>query len=237
MLLWALASWHKIITDVAQVNVHDDGTFTVDDRELIKSLFPYAKIIDYKWATENATTNWLCDLPAARFYRAERKYYKAVKLIDPYFISRSHAVLILDTDVLWFRQPVELINSIHYGQSSLFWPNPKSNSFLFKNGMNLRPDLTYLNSGLVYYKKEDFDLSILEEFCQNIGPQMDPPFRDQPGYAYILGGLNSYYTLPIDKYIIKGPVQERTVAKHYTGPRREQFWFEGVRLLHKELFS
>src|SRR5258706_2216841 len=42
LLIWALASWHNVVSESAQVYVHEDGTFSASDRVIINKLFPEA---------------------------------------------------------------------------------------------------------------------------------------------------------------------------------------------------
>lgn len=220
---------------MAQVYIHEDGTFTKRDRKALSALFPMATIIDYRASTQKAISKWLVDYPVTRGYRANPDFIWTVKLIDPFFISTRPYVLVLDTDLLWFKKPWDLFDHLDDFRQPIFWPANSSWNFPLKGGESLRSGP--LNTGLVLYERRRFQLDLIEEFCQKIGPDLGPPLLDQPGYVYTLAKLVNPAALPIERYIIKGPVRERTVAKHYTGPRREQFWFEGVRLLHKELFS
>ena len=102
----------------------------------------------------------------------------------------------------------------------------------------MEDDLRRLNSGVVYYQKSMFDLKLVEEFFSRLDPAFSyPVLLDQPAYAYTLGQNGQVTLLPQTDFPIRGPVSDTTVAKHYTGPRREEFWFEGVARLWPNLLN
>ncbi len=230
LLIWALASWYSATSQAPQVYVHEDGTFTTRDRQLLRTLFPLAQVIDWHWATKQAIQTWLVDFPQLLHYRHRLGQHFAVKFLDPYFIAPSERVLVVDTDVLWFREPDELFNAISTDKSPVFWQEKRFQHFTFSTGEPFPKELGYLNSGLVLYHKRDFDVQKAEQFARKI-VLPDHLFVDQPAYAYALGHERQVIALPTETYRIKGRINSSTVAKHYTSPRREQFWFEGVKYI------
>ena len=232
-LLWALASWYRVVPISAKVYIHEDGSLTVSDKALISKTFPHSEIIDFNWATEQAMNKWLIKYPSLRTLRVEKREVFALKIVDPYFVSNCKYFLILDTDILWFRAPDEVLQTIVNYECPLFWQENKPCPYIFGDGDSLKEELLCHNSGFIYYEKADFNLNLLEEFMQKKG-NFKRKFEDQPVYAYILGNYSSTSLLPKDRYIIKGKVKEDTIAKHYTAPRREKFWFEGVKFLQSQ---
>jgi hypothetical protein len=160
------------------------------------------------------------NFPQAHRYRVDQQHIFAVKFLDPYFVSDADAVLVLDTDILWFQEPLELLKHIETGQEPLFWYSKVPVPFLFKEQETLREELMRLNSGVVFYRKNSFDLHLAEAFFSKLGPQMGPFLLDQPEYAYVLGAKGNAVTLPADKYLMTGYIEATIVAKHYTNPHR-----------------
>ena len=158
-------------------------------------------------------------------------------MIDPFFVGDADVKLILDSDLLWFKQPGELLDDIFQKRLPIFMGGYGKMDFVFSDGSILPENIAGVNSGVVCYKKKQFSLDSLEEFYSRVGSNANPHFVEQAGYAYILTRGSQPIFLPADKYLIKGPVSERTVMKHYTNPRREQFWFEGVNRLKGEVLK
>lgn len=227
-LFWCLASWYRVVAEYPQVYIHDDSTLTRQQYAQINRLLPQAKIIDYQSATEQARNKWLTDFPLLQAARNNSRDTRPVQLIDPYFIGQSDYVMIMDTDILWFQPPIELLEYMREYRMPVFWQNASPCPFFFENGESLREDLLHHNGGLIFYQKRDFDLSLLEEFLQRRGRTQER-FRNQPAYAYVLGQHRPVAALPKDRYKMKGAVTGETVGRHYTAPRRAKFWFEGVR--------
>jgi hypothetical protein len=243
-MLWALGSWYAATSESPQLYIHDDGTFVRRDTERIHTLFPQAKIVDYH-STTRLARSWLADTPQALKLRTCRsssgkriKYPLAIKLIDPIFVSERENILILDTDILWFQEPKELVEAIYTYTSPVFWQDPEPWPLSFQNGEALREDLCYYNSGVVYYRKQDFDFAVLEEYLSKRGDVDEPffGFNDQPAFAYTLGQYRDVSLLPTERYCVRKGVEDSTVSMHYLGPRRHRFWGEGVGLL-LETFS
>ncbi|KKR75567.1 MAG: hypothetical protein UU18_C0002G0002 [Parcubacteria group bacterium GW2011_GWB2_40_8] len=239
MLFWALASWHRVVPDSGQVYIHEDGSFTADDHKILSKLAPNVIVVDYQQATKAALTVWLKDFPAALSYRSkplkDKRYVLAIKLIDPRFVGDAPMKLVLDTDILWFKEPQEILKFLQMNEKIFFMKGVSQMDFEFADGGKLSQNIGLVNSGIVGYCVQNYLPEDLEKFCQRIGEKSNPHFIEQAGYAHILTKHAEPVFLDGDKYIIKGQVRENTVSKHYTGPRREVFWFEGVKVLRKTI--
>ena len=238
MLLWSLGSWFHFVPDSGKVYIHDDGTLTGADRELLKSYDPDLVIIDYAKSSE-AVLEKLRGFPRAHASRgkslADKRYVFNLKLIDPLFAGGSGCKLILDSDLLWFQRPVALLEALSQNRLPVFMGGFGEMDFKFSDGSVLPAEIAGVNSGIVGYRQDDFSLPVLEEFFARVGDDTNPHFVEQAGYAYILTRSKKPNFLPAGKYLIKGRVGGETAMKHYTSPRREQFWFEGVKLLKDKL--
>jgi hypothetical protein len=228
MLLWSIASWYRAAATFPQLYIHEDGSFTDDDRRVIQRLLPHATIVARPWADSQAVRVWLKGLSAARTLRRDPRYVFAVKLMDPFFVSSAPARLLVDTDVLWFRTPGEVHAALREGGNPFFMQGGAHEGFQFNDGTILDARLSAFNAGIIGYHRAQYRLDDLEAFCARVGPHTNPYLLEQSGHAWILSRHATVQGLDTGAYIIKGSVGARTVAKHYTGPRREQFWFEGI---------
>ena len=236
MLVWSLASFYAVANVYGRLYIHDDGSLTTKDKEIISALFPNSKIINSETFLSDYGMQISEFSVIAEFREIFRKDFVLLKkLIDPYFVSDADYRLILDSDLLWFRRPVELENlsNLSYmmrGKGG----NGKLGYVFFRDRSRLPEELAAYNSGIVLYKKENFDLEKLSEFFLRVD-HLDPRnrhFIEQAAYAYCLKNLKP---LPVDTYHIKGPLSSATVVKHYTGPRRPLFYAEGVAKLKAAL--
>lgn len=237
MLLWSVASWYRVVENSGQVYIHEDGSFNSQDRDLVSELLPQAKFIDYDWATSEAKENWLKDFPNAGKYRLDKRYIFAIKLMDTRFISNAPSRLLLDTDILWYEEPRELLDKLKAGTNPFFMLGKANLSFQFADGSYLEEKLSAFNAGIIGYNAEHYPIGDLEEFCKKMGPQSNPYFIEQSGHAWILSRHAEILPLDPSRYIIKGPINEQTVVRHYTGPRRELYWIEGIKRLKDKILS
>ncbi len=242
-LLWTLSSWIYHAKNMPLIYIHEDGSFTVEDQRKLAKLLSDVKIVERSWAKKQASDNWLKNYPFSRDFReADSRYIYAIKMVDPYFVSSAPYKIIIDTDILFFNYPEQIINFIKEKKSfalpgnSPMLPGPTYMDYAFHDGSGLSDKITWVNSGIVGYAQENFSLDTLEEFCQKNGVNNLSRVIEQAGLAYILGEYRELNKLDQEKYFIKGPVDPgETVLKHYTGPRREEYWFEGVKFLKPKI--
>lgn len=230
MLLWMLGSWYNVLLPgrAAQVYVHEDGSFTGKDFETVRRLLPSAQVVRATMSRDKAANEWLTGYPAARELRLREDVVFAMKLVDPYFSSTAPVRFLFDADILWFKAPAELFRTVVEEKRSVMMAGRGDMSFSFSDGSLLPKEVRSMNAGIVGYHKSNFNLKTLEEFCQKSRENDNFYFLEQAGHAYIL--CDSLRALSV-QYHIKHPTHVDTVAKHFTGPRREMFWYEGIKRL------
>ena len=227
LLLWSLLSWYRVVEQTGQVYLHEDGTFTPDDRKLINRLLPSAKIIERAWATKQIK-EWLASYPVTRSFREyDDRYIFALKLVDPYFVSPAPAKLVLDIDVLWFKKPEQLLDMLLLKNISFMIKSQTPMEYVFASGEGLPAGQEFANGGIVGYQLGHFSLDRLEEFIQRNGPGNPSRLIDQAGYVNVLARSGKFEYLNEEDYTLKP--KPDPVVRHYTGPVREKFWFEGVK--------
>jgi len=239
MLIWALGSFYQTAETIGQLFIHSDGSLTDSDKKIIKRFFPSAIVVEPK------------DFLAEKFFELEKypalkkirtgypDFFLLKKLIDPYFVSEKKVHLIIDSDLLWFNQPTEIEEGIKEGKSLMIQGlvgEGEPNYVYFKDGSKLDEKLANLNSGIVLYQKENFDLGKLTEYFEKF--DLDNPknkhFIEQAGYAYCLKELVG---LPPSKYQIQDSVNKDTVIRHYTSPKRPLFYIEGLGFLKNKFLN
>lgn len=234
MLLWSLASWYMVVPDSGKVYIHEDGTFTEKDRKFINSLLPTAQILD-RFSIKEKVLDLLKQYPETYNFRKEdSKYIFGIKLVDPYLISNSSKLLIFDTDILWFKKPKEIFELLS-NQVPFFLRGKNKMDYKFEDASELPEQINCANSGVVGFDKRSFHLEALEQFLKRNGRNNHSRVIEQAAYVYVLNQHSEVELLNNQNYQIKGGVIDQTIVKHYTGPRRELFWAEGVRLLNRSL--
>lgn len=226
MTLWSLASFYNQSGIVGELFIHNDGTLTEEDKNIFIKFFPTARIVA---AGEIIKTNYFDNYPFIKKFRTERqKYFLLKKIIDTYFLSDKEIRLIIDADLLWFKRAAELLTEIENNcPNSLMMANNSLSYVYFKNGEKLNQKLASYNSGIVLYRRDNFDLIKLEEYLSKIDENKkdNNHFIEQAGFARCLNNLKK---LDEKKYIINEMADKEIVVKHYTSPKRPLFYIEGL---------
>ncbi|MBU2571534.1 MAG: glycosyltransferase [Gammaproteobacteria bacterium] len=101
--------------------VHDDGSLTDADKELIKKHLPHTTIIDRNFA--NAEFDRLVKNPFLSKVRGS--YTSYLKLFDTTFFNKTERIIILDTDTLFIRRPDEIIEWSKHGGNPWYHLAPR----------------------------------------------------------------------------------------------------------------
>ncbi|OGY50281.1 MAG: hypothetical protein A3J65_04600 [Candidatus Buchananbacteria bacterium RIFCSPHIGHO2_02_FULL_45_11b] len=234
ILIWSLFSFYQVSEFFGQLFIHNDGSLTNRDKAILKKFFPGAIIIEPAEALD-CFDKKLADYPLIKKYRLEYpEFFLLKKLIDPYCVSQKPWRLIIDSDLLWFKNP-DFIGREILGQNA---PNSymikgedfsrHPNYVYFKDGSKLEDNLANFNSGAVFYAKENFALDKLQEYFAKIDKdnKQNNHFIEQAGYAYCLKNLKP---LTPDKYLISAKAGPDAVLRHYTSPKRPLFYLEGLK--------
>ncbi len=141
-------------------------------------------------------------------------------------------LLILDSDILWFHQPIEIDKEVERGAERSLMMSNGEDVYIhveFKDGTKTSERVANANSGIVLYNRENFDFDTFVSYLAKTD-YMHKKFTDQACYATILKNLK---ILPTKHYLIKGPVTNEVVIRHYTSPSRAKFFIYGINLLNK----
>ncbi|MBD0254328.1 MAG: hypothetical protein ICV83_01310 [Cytophagales bacterium] len=207
---------------------HDDGSLGDREVQLLRHHFPGCTVLTRPYA-DAALQPVLAPFP--RVQEARRQYVMMLKLVDLVFFAPRERILYVDTDILFFDKPSQLLEG---GAQNLF-NRDIGNSYLYPpaellafTGIRV---LERVNAGLSSLRKECFGIGEMERVLGQI------PLRENLIYHRIEqtlvallataspGGaahLAPAYDVSYDK-----PVAP-SVCKHYVGAIRPQFEREGL---------
>lgn len=235
LALWSLYSFFYYFGYRADLYIHSDGSLGPAAQQQLRRLIPWAKVImseDF----ERDYRRQLATNPIVGQLRFERQdFFLLKKIVDTYWVGDKPLRLILDSDLLWFSRPEELIAAIKAGAADSLMMKSNAASFVsFKDGSILSEPLQWYNSGIVLYQRQNFNWS---SFCQYLNRidqtnKKNRHFIEQAGFASALANLKS---LPESGYTIKSAAAGAVRARHYTSPRRPLFFIEGLNKLKKIL--
>jgi hypothetical protein len=106
--MWAFYSLVRYLPGQCQLVVHDDGSLQGDDVDALKGLFPACLVIRRPEADALAN-DYFAKNQLAKCRQFRDSFIFGLKLFDVALWAKSSAVLLLDSDVLFFQAPNELV--------------------------------------------------------------------------------------------------------------------------------
>jgi hypothetical protein len=231
---WMLASWVHFTDRNWLITVHGDPTVEDSDFKSLRRLFPGIQTT-LAHDRDAAMLGALESFPRCLEYR--RRHPLAHKIFDiPLIASRGRFVL-LDTDVLFYRRPVEILDWCA-GKVRGCWFNRDASDALtvpasqWEALVGVRP-WEAVNSGLCLIEADAIDLPLCEQSLAQ-SPLLERNLWrvEQTLFALCAARAGPGGLLPETYEVSLGRrARPGAVARHYVGAVRQQFFAEGVRLL------
>jgi hypothetical protein len=239
--LWMLASFFQATRRRWAIVVHDDGSCDETIRSAFATVFPEARFIDRAEA-DAVMEPKLATRPQCRDYR--QAHPLGLKLFDVPAFARTARVLMLDSDVLFFREPREILDWVDGGGDGTWFNadfqhscNVTPEQALEKWGIKLWP---LVNSGIVLLDPTIIDPAFCEE-CLVEGTVRTSGWTwciEQTLFSLCASRAGRGGLLPKTYEVSFAPkAAEGIVARHYVGFVRQQFLSEGLRRLYPVLFK
>jgi hypothetical protein len=215
--------------------IHDDGSLCAEDRALLQRTLPGVAIISRAEADARMQVA-LARHPACARYRAQNTL--ALKLFDFCLLAPSMHTAGLDADILFFRRPTDLFDTMADGGGTL--------RHLVEHGTDYRqafPELarrypavpTGFNSGLTFIPAAAVDLDRLEEivrFLLEYATRNRLRCDDQWALALLAAGSQS---APWPECYVSNPEYaarpKGLTMMHYHSWARHLFFIDGIRHL------
>ena len=236
-LVWALKSFYWASKRQYALCIHDDGTLTTANRATLQQHFPNARIIDRPSADARVLAE-LQNYPRCLEFRQSNQL--APKVFDFSSYLASDRMLLLDSDILFFSEPTELLQRIEDPGYLLNTVNGDVSSAYTIDPQVVKDRLSFdvidrFNSGLGLIHKASFNLDWIEEFLAL--PDILGHFWriEQTLYALLSSRfgaelLPSAYDVHLDGGIGNSP------SRHYVGQIRHLMYDEGIRQLKNQNF-
>jgi hypothetical protein len=228
-LLWTLKSFYHYSGRHYALCIHDDGTLGPEQYRIFQQHFPKARIID-RPSADQRVLDWLAPYPRCLDFR--KTNHLSPKIFDFLFYLESDRMLLLDSDILFFKEPTALLqrledptyklNTVNGDVASAYTVNPAV--VLEKSHVKL---IDRFNSGLGLIHKSSLNLDWIEEFLGL--PDIIGHFWQIEQTLYALCSsrfgvelLPPSYSVRLDKGIREHP------SRHYVGTIRHLMYGEGI---------
>ena len=240
--IWCLKTFYHYSGLRPKLVIHEDGTLSIDSIKTFLEHFVNCRVIRRKDADEDLK-HFLADYKYSQKNRLNKDFFCALKLFDAFYYAETDKLLLLDSDILFFKKPNEIIKYIKEGKpffnSDCLNAYAKSISELNKIfGVNT---LSMVNAGLMFLLKEyyinnldfiEYYFKRMEETAQN----RDINRHEQTLHALLLSKCGAI-RLNENYQISKQPITDKTVSHHFVDDgSRDNFYKEGLRYLRSIKF-
>jgi lipopolysaccharide biosynthesis glycosyltransferase len=233
MSLWALKSLILNSNRKWDVWIADDGTINDQTRGLLEAHLIGAHVMKSE-AMDHVAMARLQDFPLCS--RLRREFVFARKLFDPFFHLTADRYLVLDSDILFFSNPNEIVAALLASGPQPNWFCRQAGSlstFTEEEGRRLIgcAVMEDCNAGLVIANRESIILELIEKALAET--QILTRWRhvlEQSLYA-MLSTRYGFQFLPPTYQVHMGSVMpsHEAVCTHYVVTARDQFYSEGIR--------
>ncbi len=232
MLTWSLKSllFHSTLTP--KVIIHNDGSLDQFACYHLKRIFSNIRII----SRQEADATVLPKIPkTSKLYKYRSEGHPLLlDLIDPIIYAENDKLVVLNSDILFFKTPREVDDFI-INQSDtdvLVSRQPKSyvmaisSDYVNKHSL-IQKEAGYINCGITLLNRKAISLEDSVDFFEHCLLPIKDYLVEAMGWVALVGKTNFKF-LPDDTYHIKGMLHENTIAKHFTSGRRHELYGYGI---------
>ncbi len=239
MLEWSLLSFLNYSGLCPQIIIHDDGTIKPPSARILAARFNNLRVLFRSEA--DRMIDQRRDIPLVIKQARQRGHRVLAQLVDVILLSAGRKIMVMDSDVLFFKRPEEIIKFVN-GQTNyqaLVSRQYGSYDLLMDKVYARKHDLIgkqagYMNPGFIAYDKNSITMEMLADYFQHTRRGPDSFFMPMAGWGCLLAQINFAF-LPPEKYIMKGRPDANVTMKHFTGPRRHEFFAYGIDLVRQAM--
>jgi hypothetical protein len=249
MAFWALKSFYHHLGERPPLVVHAGGSLSEESFRLFDEHFPGCSVISAGQAdTDSRLREALRPLPLCELWRFRCDFQLARKLFDFPCFSTEPFIVGIDSDVLFFGKPTEILECAN--ATVPFMSSDYQEAYEFDNALVRRANHDFelvprLNSGLFGFRRAAFDFSVVEtllEACVEASPARRFEFwkgwLEQTMLACLFSRSRGRRVLDLSRYQISSMLLgDRTVSQHFVNDgSRSAFYHWGLRKLDETGF-
>ncbi len=226
-MIWALKSFYHYAGVDYPLHIHDGG-LSPGQNEKLQEHFPNARLIGRAEADERIRTR-LEKLPRSLEYRLGNPSTR--KLFDFFAFSTAEYVVSIDSDIVFFRRPEQLLvppeglAKNRYNRDSAFWYSMGVEELEAAFGVAPPPRI---NSGLSVVRRSSIQFTAIETWLGHPKLFADKWVTEQTLHA-LCSTVHGVEFLPDSYFVATEPgLPPDVVCKHYPGFFRGLLYTEGM---------
>ncbi len=234
--LWALKTFYSHSQQPFPLYLHDGGLFDSQVKAL-KRHFPNATFISKEYAEQHTVELMRSQgLTKSIAYRTTNVSTK--KLFDFYLLSKAERIISIDSDIVFFRHPVELtcpamdVRKNVYNRDCSDWYSISVEEIEHEFGLVVPPRV---NSGLNSVWRESIRFDLVEEWLQYAPLFQNRWVTEQTLHAMCSTVFGLSFLPPTYMVGTSPGLVEGVVCKHYPSEPRIWYYREGMPLALRNL--
>lgn len=240
MAFWALKSLYHYLGERPPLVVHDGGSLSDDSVRRFQEHFPGCTVVRAEQADADAGfQDSLKPLPLCELWRFRCDFQLAKKLFDFPSFSAEPFIIGIDSDLLFFRTPQEILECAR--AATPFMSSDYQDAYEF-DAPGLIPRL---NTGLFGLRRDDFDFRLVETLLES-AVEASPARRfefwkgwlEQTMLAVLFSRSAGGRVLDLSRYQISSMlIGDETISQHFVNDgSRSAFFSWGLRRLDETGF-
>ncbi|MDH4470218.1 MAG: hypothetical protein QE493_04515 [Verrucomicrobiae bacterium] len=220
--------------------IHEDGSVEEKERRRIEAVLPGVHFISRE-ESEARVQQALANYPACWAHRSKHNLF--LKFFDIPVFALGERFIFLDSDVLFYRKPEEILDWADGESEDFFYNEDTKEKYCIpreeieqKMGVNLWPRF---NSGLMLVPKKALSLELAEQLLITFETTAHhPQFFEQTLYALMASHWNHGGALPFTYEISWGFFRDKkSITRHYVGAfKHDILYLEGPLTLFWKMF-
>jgi hypothetical protein len=229
-LLWALRTFYRTTRRSYRLCIHDDGSLPAPAIAELRRQFPDARVV-LRPDADRRMQDALAGAPQCRDFRARNPLL--LKTVDFAVYLEAERLVLLDSDLLFFRSPAALLERAEAGADF-------RNSFNrdWNYGYSVRweelvrrappPVETMINSGLGVLRRGAVSMERCEDYFVRFPELPSHWHRIEQTLVALCAARDGYAMLPKEYDVHDGPTDFALPVRHYSGAFRRRLYTEGM---------
>lgn len=230
--IWTLKTFYWCSGREYRLCIHEDGSLTAEQRGMIQAHFPNARIVDRR-AADARLVPLLSRRPRSESFRTSNPL--ALKVFDFAAFLECDRMLLLDSDILFFECPTELLRRI---DEPLYTKNSLNKDWAYGYTAELdrwRGRLEFdlpamINSGLGLLHKDSLQFDWFEDFL-GLPEILGHHHQIEQTIIALCSAKHGFEFLPSEYNVCVAHARPTSPCRHYTGPIRHLMYRQGIRHL------
>ncbi|MEM9938490.1 MAG: glycosyl transferase [Pseudomonadota bacterium] len=243
--------WHQTLFCFMSLQIHtdrkidfqifDDGSFTDQTMDLVRSMVPWVKFV----TNDDITTRLNAKLPVESYpsLRARRLEYPHLRKLTDIHCQSDGWTLVLDSDMLFFKRPDELLDWMAEPDHPIFMQDVQTYYGYPKEYLDRQVGIDVperINVGLYALFGPDIDWQKVELWCHDQIRELGTSYLQEQGLTAQVLALHGPRALPDSEYVVKPDLAEgfapTGALHHYVAEAKRAYFQFGWQEIQKRLF-